>query len=572
MQAKDSERAHQMFKMLSDIMVARPEPGCDVDAETNRRLQAFIDLYKSKEPQFIDYFERQWFNGGKYRQWVLAFRTNVHHCGMDTTSAIEGYHRGLKSRHLLSKATLRGRRIDWLVHVLLSDVLDHYMWAESAKDQGAIINLEAEARVIAAIKAARNISDSSVCERADHTVLVASSTNDDVYYTISHPNTSMMACTCPEGYQGVMCKHQIKVLVLLHRHSEINIRRLCGTLHGTAFGGLEALSQVQPPAEEPGDTAEDQLQGDVEPLQEEEAPAPVLPPAMQPDAQPPKPAEARLKCLENLKKLTAIVEADTDGSISMVALVPLNMALRHATNVKLSEQHNAAVDGANPAALLRRNDGLGWSLARLKPDIEIRSRGRKTNASRKRPPPPTPNTGSMDGGSDSDDHADEAEAQPLLARQDGAKVRKTMEQQLREKAEEDKAKKQARAEALARAKANANADPAQYLTALLTDSLISGKPLAPPVAHVLGAWRPGSAAPATQQPPTEAPTAAATVDTVPAPPSQPDATRRETVPAATSAGAAMHGAAPPESVGTRIGSRQRRPPPHLTGKEYDTTY
>lgn len=75
--------------------------------------------------------------------WIVAFR-NIPHSNQDTNAAIEGYHGSLKSRLSQSKTRLTGRRADWLIHVLMGDLLNHYRSQAHYKQHGFTLNQRQE--------------------------------------------------------------------------------------------------------------------------------------------------------------------------------------------------------------------------------------------------------------------------------------------------------------------------------------------------------------------------------------------------------------------------------------------
>ena len=75
--------------------------------------------------------------------WMVAFR-NVDHANQDTNAAIEGYHGALKSRMGQHKSRLLGRRLDWLVNMLMGEVLEHYKVLAYRKQHGFQLNIRQE--------------------------------------------------------------------------------------------------------------------------------------------------------------------------------------------------------------------------------------------------------------------------------------------------------------------------------------------------------------------------------------------------------------------------------------------
>ena len=66
-------------------------------------------------------------------EWVRGFR-DVAHAQQDTTvapSACEGYHSAIKGNELAKKSRLQGRRVDWLLYLLWTEVCYCTMYAVS---------------------------------------------------------------------------------------------------------------------------------------------------------------------------------------------------------------------------------------------------------------------------------------------------------------------------------------------------------------------------------------------------------------------------------------------------------
>lgn len=82
--------------------------------------------------------------------WMVAFR-NIDHANQDTNAAIEGYHGALKSRMGQHKSRLLGRRLDWLVDILMGEVLEHYKMLAYRKAHGLQLNCRQEELTVNAV-------------------------------------------------------------------------------------------------------------------------------------------------------------------------------------------------------------------------------------------------------------------------------------------------------------------------------------------------------------------------------------------------------------------------------------
>ena len=186
---------------------------------------------------FWAYFYSQW--ADKTHMWVVGHR-NLPYAGQDTNAAIESYHSNLKATLRASKGRAHGRRLDWVIYELTEDILSHYWYQAMRKQHGFVPNLKQEQFVINAVLKAREIPDSCVTLPIadDGPALVTSKSNAGKLYTVYNPDCEWGCCDCLWAMKGNICKHQIKVLMMLHPSlAEGRITRYCGSLAGTSEGG-----------------------------------------------------------------------------------------------------------------------------------------------------------------------------------------------------------------------------------------------------------------------------------------------------------------------------------------------
>ena len=108
------------------------------------------------------------------------------------------------------------------------------------KQHGFVPNLKQEQFVINAVLKAREIPDSCVTLpiATDGPALVTSMNNATKLYSVYSPECEWGCCDCVWALKGNICKHQIKVLMILHPElAEGTITRYCGSLSGTCEGG-----------------------------------------------------------------------------------------------------------------------------------------------------------------------------------------------------------------------------------------------------------------------------------------------------------------------------------------------
>lgn len=72
--------------------------------------------------------------------------------------------------------------------------------------------------------------------------VVTSKTKIQKWYWMYNPREEWVACDCPHGMKGSMCKHQMKVLRMMHPNLvEGKITIYCGSMKGTASDGLQNM-------------------------------------------------------------------------------------------------------------------------------------------------------------------------------------------------------------------------------------------------------------------------------------------------------------------------------------------
>ncbi|KAJ7590248.1 hypothetical protein C8J56DRAFT_752125, partial [Mycena floridula] len=79
-------------------------------------------------PAFADYLRQYWLCEQFFPMWSAVFRTDRDiYEESDTNMLIEAWHHVLKGKFLQGK---RNRRLDFLLHVLIDDVLPHFRLRE----------------------------------------------------------------------------------------------------------------------------------------------------------------------------------------------------------------------------------------------------------------------------------------------------------------------------------------------------------------------------------------------------------------------------------------------------------
>ena len=148
---------------------------------------------------------------------------------------------------LVDNRDKHGRRIDFLVWRLTTPVVSHYMYMQSRKLNGFVLNKSVESIVKNGIARARMIP----VEDIDHPTEVGgvwkvkSQTTPDQWYDVSEPHSIYAGCSCEWSIRGNCCKHQLAILKVSTEFSWSTILEYLGTYYGSLRGGLEALMQHQ---------------------------------------------------------------------------------------------------------------------------------------------------------------------------------------------------------------------------------------------------------------------------------------------------------------------------------------
>ena len=143
-----------------------------------------------------------------------------------------------------------GRRVDWLVHELIGEVLTHFWYQNLRKRFGFVINKRHEQIVVEALLKARNIPNSNITLPIEDgaPAILCSCTKLNVMYTVFNPISEWACCTCSQANMRYIYKHKLKVFRMLRPHvEEGSIACLCGSLQGTMHGGLDKIFSSNAP-------------------------------------------------------------------------------------------------------------------------------------------------------------------------------------------------------------------------------------------------------------------------------------------------------------------------------------
>ena len=172
--------------------------------------------------------------------WIIGYR-ELSYDGHDTNAPIEGYHSTLKATLKSRKCRMLGRRVDWLVHKLIEEVLNHFWYQNLQKCFGFVINKKQQHVVVGALLKARNIPDTLLVEDGGPAIVCLYS-KPHVVYIVFKPVSKWACCTCLQANRGYICKHKFKDLRMVRPHiKEGSIVRLCGPLQGMVHSRLDKI-------------------------------------------------------------------------------------------------------------------------------------------------------------------------------------------------------------------------------------------------------------------------------------------------------------------------------------------
>jgi hypothetical protein len=102
--------------------------------------------------------------------------------------------------------------------MLMGDILSHYWCQSIQKNFGFVWNTKQEQFVLSTIFKVKDILDSNVTlpTHGSGVALVTSNKHALKGYWVYNPNFEWACCECLFAQQGNICKHQIKVLMMMH--------------------------------------------------------------------------------------------------------------------------------------------------------------------------------------------------------------------------------------------------------------------------------------------------------------------------------------------------------------------
>jgi hypothetical protein len=130
---------------------------------------------------------------------VAALR-NYPHDGQEGNQAVEGFHSALKRCFIKAAMALAGRRLDWLIQLLVHTVEPEYRRRLLMQREGIIVNTHLQRQVEAAVGKAEQIPDSGVAVHRNMVrVAVGSSSRWGLAHEVLFPGTPYCRCSCEAG-------------------------------------------------------------------------------------------------------------------------------------------------------------------------------------------------------------------------------------------------------------------------------------------------------------------------------------------------------------------------------------
>ena len=118
---------------------------------------------------------------------------------------------------------------------------NHFRYKGLQKENGFVDNKKMQNFAVTALMKARDIPDADVTLNVllGNHALVISSKHRHIRYIVHTPAEEWAGCNCIWAQRGNICKHVVKVLLMLRPDiAEGTIARFCGKHVGTVIGGM----------------------------------------------------------------------------------------------------------------------------------------------------------------------------------------------------------------------------------------------------------------------------------------------------------------------------------------------
>ncbi|RVX19480.1 hypothetical protein CK203_005373 [Vitis vinifera] len=197
----------EMFKHLGQILYCTKNRPIIVDA-----IQEFMQIFVD-QCAFMNYFRRRWLP--RIELWVNGIKT-LPVASQEPNAAIESYHLSLKTKLFNELYANHWPRVDWLIHILTTEIHSFYWLEQYIIETGYFENLRDVSFTTNSWYRALHIPDADVLldEQNLQLAKVISQTDRTLAYTIWNPGSEFCICDCPWSRLGNLCKHAIKVAIL----------------------------------------------------------------------------------------------------------------------------------------------------------------------------------------------------------------------------------------------------------------------------------------------------------------------------------------------------------------------
>lgn len=197
----------EMFKHLGQILYCTKNRPIIVDA-----IQEFMQIFVD-QCAFMNYFRRRWLP--RIELWVNGIKT-LPVASQEPNAAIESYHLSLKTKLFNELYANHWPRVDWLIHILTTEIHSFYWLEQYIIETGYFENLRDVSLTTNSWYRALHIPDADVLldEQNLQLAKVISQTDRTLAYTIWNPGSEFCICDCPWSRLGNLCKHAIKVAIL----------------------------------------------------------------------------------------------------------------------------------------------------------------------------------------------------------------------------------------------------------------------------------------------------------------------------------------------------------------------
>lgn len=240
---------HRSEIMNKSHSLVRDYDNTDVKSGMERwysRLKAFLEFCTSHDDESVRaygrYFSNQWVPN--YRLWAKAFRFDGRY-GIDTTSTAESYHNFIKSMAYADGSRwLKQRRMDWLCHFMLNDVLNAFVVREhviniklpeavlqshrtTLMEYGKLLTADATALKISnqtevfSTAEKKNVLDTATvvlrCPKSDKEEVHEVGNLDLLRDSALQRYHQLVTCSCVDGQQGKLCLPKLHAMTIANK-------------------------------------------------------------------------------------------------------------------------------------------------------------------------------------------------------------------------------------------------------------------------------------------------------------------------------------------------------------------